>query len=162
MDLDGTGNDINAFLLAGGFDGTSNVLAGKLYNIPVKGTHAHAYVTSFSGADDLKDAKIKHKYDDYVEDGFFDKCLEWRTKLASHLKIMRDEAHDGELAAFASYAVAFPDGFLALVDTYDVSRYNRLPFCTIILTRLDRTKSNKTSVLHSSFHKNITNRIALL
>ena len=109
--------------ISGGFDGTSNVLAGKLFNIPVKGTHAHAYVTSFTGAEDLANAEIKHKSEDYVEKNFFEKCLEWRAQLASHLKLMRDEAHDGELAAFASYAIAFPQGFLALVDTYDVSRY---------------------------------------
>jgi len=57
-----------------------------------------------------------------VETNFFGKCLEWRSKLATHLNILKDEAHNGELAAFASYAVAFPNGFLALVDTYDVTR----------------------------------------
>lgn len=34
-----------------------------------------------------------------------------------------DEASEGELAAMVSYAIAFPDGFMALVDTYDVKRY---------------------------------------
>ena len=110
--------------ISGGFDGTSNVLAGKLFNIPVKGTHAHAYVTSFTGAEDLVDSKIvdKNDPDGRVETEFYAKCVEWRSQLAAHLRILKEEAHDGELAAFASYAVAFPDGFLALVDTYDVSR----------------------------------------
>ncbi len=108
---------------SGGFDGTSNVLAGKLYGIPVKGTHAHAFVTSFTGAEDLEDSRLTHKTQpDRVEDDFFGKCLDWRGRLAGHLKILAEEAHDGELAAFAAYAIAFPDGFLALVDTYDVTK----------------------------------------
>ena len=36
------------------------------------------------------------------------------------LKILPDETNKGELAAFTSYAIAFPTNFLALVDTYDV------------------------------------------
>lgn len=36
------------------------------------------------------------------------------------------ETNQSELAAFISYALAFPDGFLALVDTYDVSITNFL------------------------------------
>ena len=38
----------------GGFDGTSNVLAGQMFGILPKGTHAHSYVMSYTSLDDLK------------------------------------------------------------------------------------------------------------
>jgi len=123
---------------SGGFDGTSNVLAGKMHGIPVKGTHAHAFVTSFSGAKDLEGAQLASKLDvDYVETEFFEKCLQWRQTLGPALKILSSEAHDGELAAFASYAVAFPDGFLALIDTYDVAKSGVLNFCAVAMALND-------------------------
>jgi len=57
----------------GGCTSTSNVMAGKLFGIPVSGTHAHSWIMSF----------------------------------------------ETELEAFQSYADAFPDQCVFLVDTYD-------------------------------------------
>jgi nicotinate phosphoribosyltransferase len=95
----------------GGFDGTSNVLAGYLFGVPIKGTHAHSYVQSFTGMDDLKDRTLAGS-DGRVDD-FVERVLEIRTDLGFH------HTNEGELASFIAYAQAFPDGFLALVDTYD-------------------------------------------
>ncbi|KAJ0412546.1 hypothetical protein ATCC90586_006913 [Pythium insidiosum] len=89
-----------------GFDGTSNVLAGKLHNIPIKGTHAHAYVQAHTSLDDVKLPMLGDK-----------NLLETALKYRRELDFSR--TNDGELAAFVSYAIAFPDTFLALVDTYD-------------------------------------------
>uniref|UniRef100_A0A182K597 nicotinate phosphoribosyltransferase n=1 Tax=Anopheles christyi TaxID=43041 RepID=A0A182K597_9DIPT len=102
-----------------GFDGTSNVLAGKLFNIPVKGTHAHAYITSFTGIDELKTRVLQHKEDGTIRD-ILELAMEHRAALASVLDVSTDESSEGELAAMVSFAIAFPDGFMALVDTYDV------------------------------------------
>ena len=43
----------------GGAIGTSNTLAGKIFNIPVKGTHAHSWVQSFSNEYEAFKAFVK-------------------------------------------------------------------------------------------------------
>lgn len=50
--------------------------------------------------------------------------LEWRQKLVAIFNVLATEASDGELSALISFSIAFPDGFMALVDTYDVKRYS--------------------------------------
>ena len=44
-----------------GFDGSSNMLAGKLHNIPVKGTHAHAFVQSYTCLEEITDPTLDGK-----------------------------------------------------------------------------------------------------
>jgi nicotinate phosphoribosyltransferase len=96
----------------GGFDATSNVQAGYFFDIPIKGTHAHAFVQSFRSLEDLM-ANSKDASDDPMGESFVRDILRFRKELEF------DHANEGELAAFIAYARAFPDGFLALVDTYD-------------------------------------------
>lgn len=52
-----------------------------------------------------------------------DLAVDYRRRLSTLLKASPEESSDGELAAMVSFAIAFPDGFMALVDTYDVKRY---------------------------------------
>ena len=98
----------------GGFDGTSNVLAGFVNNIPVKGTHAHSFVMSFTQMDDLHTSTIRHATSGQDVE-FVALVLAKKQLLPSSWQ----QVNKGELAAFISYAQAFPSGFLALVDTYD-------------------------------------------
>lgn len=93
----------------GGFDGTSNVKAGMLFGMPVKGTHAHAFVSSFTGLDDI----TNHILTGTQGTDFVKMVLNIRTHMGY------GKTNEGELAAFIAYTQAFPNGFLALVDTYD-------------------------------------------
>lgn len=130
------GLSASKYSYVGGFDGTSNVLAGKLYNIPVNGTHAHAYVTSFSDLNELKTKVLAHRSTGVLHD-MLDLCTQWREKLAPLLSLPASEASDGELAAWISFAIAFPSGFMALVDTYDVRRSGLLNFCAVAMALND-------------------------
>ncbi|EGT53850.1 hypothetical protein CAEBREN_18647 [Caenorhabditis brenneri] len=122
----------------GGFNGTSNVLAGKLYGIPVKGTQAHSFICSFSTPAELRTRSLKHKDSDTVGD-LFEDSLEKRSWLLNQSKwgVVETEVSDGELAAFVAYAIAFPEGFLALIDTYDVLRSGVVNFVAVSLALHD-------------------------
>ncbi|XP_055916157.1 nicotinate phosphoribosyltransferase isoform X3 [Eupeodes corollae] len=125
------GLSASKYSYTGGFDGTSNVLAGKLFNIPVKGTHAHAYITSFTGIDELKTRLLRHKTDGVTGD-LLEHAIKHRQSLSQVLDISPEESSEGELAAMVSYAIAFPDGFMALVDTSGL-----LNFCAVALALND-------------------------
>jgi len=97
----------------GGFDGSSHTQAGYLFDIPVTGTHAHAFVVSFHGLEDLsqhpQQSRKLGKLDDFVA-----RVLEYRAEVPG-----AQASHDGELVAFIRYAQSFPEKLLVLVDTYD-------------------------------------------
>ncbi|XP_018351957.1 PREDICTED: nicotinate phosphoribosyltransferase-like isoform X1 [Trachymyrmex septentrionalis] len=116
----------------GGFDGTSNVLAGKLFNIPIHGTHAHAYITSFTSISDLQGKTLAHKQTGDILD-VLELACKHREAIADDLEASVSQASDGELAALISYAIAFPETFTAIVDTYDVKKSGLLNFCAVAL-----------------------------
>ena len=113
----------------GGFNATSNVLAGQLFGIAVRGTHAHAFVSSFSGLEELKERTI------------LDPEGQRHDLVAAALAYRKDlnftKTNEGELAAFLAYAQAFPRNFLALVDTYDTPKSGVPNFLCVALA-LDR------------------------
>jgi len=97
----------------GGFSGTSNVLAGKLCGLPVKGTHAHAYVMCYTSISELNVTTIKSPADPTVQVEFV------KLVLAKQQLLPFPIGNEGELTAFIAFAQAFPSGLVALVDTYD-------------------------------------------
>ena len=117
------------------------VLAGKLFNIPVKGTHAHAFVSSFHNADELKGLTmaVNKEIPDLKppQKDFVSTCFHWQAQLAGSLKLLASESNDGEMVAFISYAIAFPHEFLALIDTYNVCKSGVLNFCSVALALND-------------------------
>ncbi|GMH88754.1 hypothetical protein TrST_g6198 [Triparma strigata] len=103
------GFSASKYCIIGGFDGTSNVIAGKLLgeDVKVKGTHAHAFVQSFKGLEEV-----------VFEEGTGGEKIK-KSTLKYRRELHWEDTHEGELAAFISYADAFPSQFLALIDTYD-------------------------------------------
>ncbi|KAL7224099.1 hypothetical protein ACSBR1_025538 [Camellia fascicularis] len=123
----------------GGFDATSNVEAGRLFGIPLRGTHSHAFVSSFMSPDEIVEKSLKIQDGSSTCEDFVSLAQTWLSKIKrSHsLHGIFGETNQSELAAFTSYALAFPNSFLALVDTYDVMRSGIPNFCAVALALND-------------------------
>lgn len=130
------GLSASRYTYMGGFDGTSNVLAGKMFDIPVKGTQSHAFIMSYSSLEDCRLRKLVNQKDKSEVD-FMDHCIQRRKELSELLHILEEGAIDSELAAFIAYAIAFPNAFLALIDTYSVEKSGLLNFCAVALALND-------------------------
>ncbi|KAI3386174.1 hypothetical protein SNEBB_009338 [Seison nebaliae] len=139
------GLSASRYCYIGGFDATSNVLAGKLYGIPVKGTHAHSFVASFTSNEDIKNLPIMNRKTWKNSENFYDICLEKLKTVCQLLSIGEEQPHRGEFCAFISYAIAFPDSFLALIDTYDTLRSGLSNFIAVALA-LDELGYNAVGI----------------
>ncbi|KAG7488288.1 hypothetical protein MATL_G00033080 [Megalops atlanticus] len=120
----------------GGFDLTSNVLAGYMFGIPVAGTMAHSYVTSFSSLEEVWPQTLTPANGDCDAVDPVDLVSlsrGWLGRVCQLLGAEPSKVREGELAAFVSYAIAFPRNFLAVIDSYSVSSSGLLNFCAVAL-----------------------------
>ncbi|PHT50388.1 Nicotinate phosphoribosyltransferase [Capsicum baccatum] len=133
------GMSASRYCYMGGFDATSNVAAGNLFGIPLRGTHSHAFVSSFMSPDEIKEKSLKHHGGSSVCKDFVSLVKTWLGKLKRSRLLggIFNETNQSELAAFTSYGLAFPGSFLALVDTYDVMRSGVPNFCAVALALND-------------------------
>lgn len=133
------GISASKYCYIGGFDATSNVAAGRLFGIPLRGTHSHAFVSSFMSVDEIMDKSLHSSDGSSNCEDFVSLVQAWLSKIqwASSLRNIFGETNQSELAAFTSYALAFPNNFLALVDTYDVMRSGLPNFCAVALALND-------------------------
>ena len=84
----------------GGFDATSNALAGHLCDIPLHGTMAHSFVQSFSSRTDLRTPELVGPPPQKAVVDFLPMVLRIRDDLGW------SNTNEGELMAFISYAQA--------------------------------------------------------
>uniref|UniRef100_A0A5B7CBB1 Nicotinate phosphoribosyltransferase n=1 Tax=Davidia involucrata TaxID=16924 RepID=A0A5B7CBB1_DAVIN len=133
------GISASKYCYIGGFDATSNVAAGRLFGIPLRGTHSHAFVSSFMSPDEIIDKSLQSCDGSSSCKDFVSLVQTWLSKIKwSHsLCGIFGETNQSELAAFTSYALAFPNNFLALVDTYDVMRSGIPNFVAVALALND-------------------------
>ncbi|KAM9358135.1 nicotinate phosphoribosyltransferase [Symphorus nematophorus] len=117
----------------GGFDLTSNVQAGFLFGIPVAGTMAHSYVTSFTSLEEVCPQTLVAVNGDPDPVDFISLTKGWLGRVCELLGAEPGKISEGELAAFLSYAIAYPQHFLPVIDSYSVGCSGVLNFCAVAL-----------------------------
>ncbi|XP_044056330.1 nicotinate phosphoribosyltransferase isoform X1 [Siniperca chuatsi] len=117
----------------GGFDLTSNVLAGFLFGVPVAGTMAHSYVTSFTSLEEVWPQTLVAVNGDPDPVDFISLTKGWLNRVCELLGVEPGKICEGELAAFLSYATAYPQNFLPVIDSYSVGCSGLLNFCAVAL-----------------------------
>lgn len=105
----------------GGFEGTSNVYAGFLCNIPVVGTIAHSFIMSFESENDIEHCRVLKNVD------LLEACMKYRQELGW------DQTNLSELYAFISFAYSYPTKFSALVDSYSTEKSGVKNFILVAL-----------------------------
>ncbi|XP_062311621.1 nicotinate phosphoribosyltransferase [Osmerus eperlanus] len=118
----------------GGFDMTSNVQAGFLFGVPMAGTMAHSYVTSFSSLEEVWPQTLVAANGDQDPIDLISLTKGWLGRLCELLGAEPGKIREGELAAFVSYAIAYPHNFLPVIDSYSVSCSGLLNFCSVALS----------------------------
>lgn len=117
----------------GGFDSSSNVLAGQLRGVPVTGTLAHSFVTSFAGNEVPPDPMLAPAAGEGPGVDLAARAEVWLARVCAHLELGVQEPHPGERAAFVAYALAFPRAFQGLLDSYSVRRSGLPNFLAVAL-----------------------------
>ncbi|XP_054645011.1 nicotinate phosphoribosyltransferase isoform X1 [Dunckerocampus dactyliophorus] len=117
----------------GGFDLTSNVQAGLLFGVPVAGTMAHSYVTSFTSLEEVWPRTLVTVNQDHDPVDLISLTKGWLGRVCELLGAEPGKIHEGELAAFLSYAIAYPQNFLPVIDSYSVTCSGLLNFCAVAL-----------------------------
>ncbi|XP_054904937.1 nicotinate phosphoribosyltransferase isoform X1 [Poeciliopsis prolifica] len=117
----------------GGFDLTSNVQAGFLFGIPVAGTIGHSYVTSFNSLDEVCPQTLVTANGDPDPVDVISLTKGWLRRVCELLGAEPGKIREGELSAFLSYAIAYPQNFLPVIDSYSVGCSGLLNFCAVAL-----------------------------
>jgi len=121
------GVSASRYSFLGGFDGTTNALAGHMCEVPLHGTMAHAFIQSFSDRSDLATTELVGPPPSKTRHDFLSLVLKLRDELGW------TNTNEGELIAFIAYAQAFPTSFLVLVDTYDTVKSGTRNFLLVAL-----------------------------